>query len=241
MQNHLSESTEEILPSAKIEMPSFQKENAHSSSVNKNTKLFKSTVRGLGFTTIVLSVILFCMSIAEVSIKACRKERVYDYSYEYYYDHYNLTTRCYSNFSLGVGIWCSILPFIAGIFGVLAGSKSSSQCKNGLLIGFSIVGSVMSFVLILLQSDITVNHRWRTAETPAIFRLQIAILCTTGINFILLIISSALSCCLCKCCCRQSKRPIEHRIVYTYVPGNPNQQVTNQPPIFHNQQVIRNV
>ena len=48
MQNHLSESTEEILPSAKIEMPSFQKENAHSSSVNKNTKLFKSTVRGLG-------------------------------------------------------------------------------------------------------------------------------------------------------------------------------------------------
>ena len=48
MQNHLSESTEEILPSAKIEMPSFQKENTQSSPVNKNTKLFKNTVRGLG-------------------------------------------------------------------------------------------------------------------------------------------------------------------------------------------------
>ena len=48
MHNNLSKSTEEILPSVKIEMPSFQKENAQSSSVNKNTKLFKSTVRGLG-------------------------------------------------------------------------------------------------------------------------------------------------------------------------------------------------
>ena len=46
MHNHLSESTEDILPSAKIEMPSFQ--NAQPSSVNKNTKYFKSTVRGLG-------------------------------------------------------------------------------------------------------------------------------------------------------------------------------------------------
>ena len=47
MHNHLSESTEEILPSAKVEMPSLHKENSQS-SVNKNIKLFKSTVRGLG-------------------------------------------------------------------------------------------------------------------------------------------------------------------------------------------------
>ena len=52
MHKHLSESTEEILPSAKIEMPSFQNENAQSSSVNKNTKYFKTTVRGLGVRNI---------------------------------------------------------------------------------------------------------------------------------------------------------------------------------------------
>jgi len=242
MHNHLSESTEDILPSAKIEMPSFQ--NAQPSPVNKNTKYFKSTVRGLGFTTIALSVVLFFMSIAEVFIKACRNERVYDYSFHYNYDDYNYTIQCYSNTSFGVGIWCSILPFIAGIFGVIAGSKSSSQCKNGLLMGFSIVGACMSFILILLQSILTVSHRWKTIETPAKYGTQIAIMCTAGINFILLVISSACSCCLCKSCCGQSRRPIEHRIVYTYVSGDPNQQVANQPipPIFLNQQqAMRNV
>ena len=49
------------------------------------------------------------MSIAEVYIKACRKASYYDYSFHYSYENYNLTLRCYSNVSLGVGIWCSIL------------------------------------------------------------------------------------------------------------------------------------
>ena len=44
MKNHLSESTQEILPDAKIQI---ENENS-SSSENKNTKYFKKTVKGLG-------------------------------------------------------------------------------------------------------------------------------------------------------------------------------------------------
>ena len=32
--------------------------------------------------------------------------------------------------------------------------------QNGLLMGFSIVGAVMSFILVLLQSILTANHSW---------------------------------------------------------------------------------
>ena len=49
------------------------------------------------------------MSIVEVAIKACRNERVYSYDYSSNRNYYNLTTKCYSHASLGVGIWCSVL------------------------------------------------------------------------------------------------------------------------------------
>jgi len=226
MKNHLSESTQEILPDAKIQMPHNQNESS-SSSENENAKYFKKTVKGLGITTIVLSVIVFFMSITEVAIKNCRTERVYDYSRHDYYDHYDTTIHCDYYGSWGVGIWCSVLPFLAGVFGVIAGSKSSSQKKNGLLMGFSVAGAVMSFILIFLQSILTVFNRYRYYDTPAKYGLQIAIIATTGINFILLITSSAYSCCLCKSCCGQSRRPVEQRVIY--VPYYPNQQVPNQP------------
>ena len=47
MKNHLSESTQEILPDAKIQMPHNQNESS-SSSENENAKYFKKTVKGLG-------------------------------------------------------------------------------------------------------------------------------------------------------------------------------------------------
>jgi len=223
MKNHLSESTQEILPDAKIQIEN----ESSSSSENKNTKYFKRTVKGLGIATTVLSLIVFFMSIAEVAIKSCITERDYDYSRYDYYNHYNLTIRCSYYGSWGVGIWGSVLPFIAGVFGVIAGSKSSSQKKNGLLMGFSIAGAIMSFVLIFIQSILTAGWRYKSWETPAKYGLQIAIMATTGINFILLIVSSGFSCCLCKSCCGQSRRPFEQRVIY--VPYIPNQQVINKP------------
>ena len=67
-------------------------------------------------TTIVLSVIVFFMSIAEVAIETCGEEREYDENDDYYidnnsdyYDLYNSTTLCTCHESWGVGIWCSIV------------------------------------------------------------------------------------------------------------------------------------
>jgi len=217
--------TQEVLPSARVQMPPIQNNQATEIIENKNIKYFKTTVRGLGFTTILLSVVVFCMSTAEVAIEACRKGGYSDYGG--YYD-YEAVTHCYPYVSWGAGIWCSVLPFLAGVFGVIAGSKSSSQRKNGLLMGFSTAGAVMSFLLIVIQSSLTVAFRWEVYASTSKYRLQVAIMGTTGLNFILLIISSAYSCCLCKsCCCRQSRKPVEQRVVY--VPYNPNQQVNYQP------------
>jgi len=238
MKNYLSDYTQEILPDAQIQMPPNQND---SSSEKKNTKYFKKTVKGLGVTTIVLSVVVFLMSIVEVTIQSCRTERVYDYSKYNYYDNYNFTpiynydrdnnylrdykstTRCYSYGNWGVGIWCSLLPFLAGIFGVIAGSKSLSQKKNGLLMGFNIAGAFMSFVSVVTQSILTFSFRYFTHETPSKLGLQIAIISTTFINMVLLITSSVYSCCLCKSCCGQSRRPVEQRVIY--VPHYPNQQI----------------
>ena len=58
----------------------------------------------LQITTIVLSVIVFFMSVAEVLIKNCSKYN--------YYDYYDLTTRCFYYGSWGVGMWGSVLVSI---------------------------------------------------------------------------------------------------------------------------------
>jgi len=202
---------------AQVVIPSTEVQN-HSNQNNANkTKNLKKVVRGLGITTTVLSILVFIISIAEVSIKEC-----YQYG-SYYYECYNYT--------LGVGIWCSVFPFIAGIFGIVAGSNSSSQKKNGLLMGFSIAGACMSFLLIVLQTLLTTSIHSHDSESK--FGLQVTIMVVTGINMILLIISSAYSCCLCKSCCRKSVKPVEPQIVFAYQ----NQQVPNQQtPVFHNQQ-----
>jgi len=213
---------------AQVVIPSTEVQN-HSNQNNANkTKNLKKVVRGLGITTTVLSILVFIISIAEVSIKEC-------YYGSYYYECYNYT--------LGVGIWCSVFPFIAGIFGIVAGSNSSSQKKNGLLMGFSIAGACMSFLLIVLQTLLTIAQGYRYYSESK-FGLQVTIMVVTGINMILLIISSAYSCCLCKSCCRKSVKPVERQIVFAYQ----NQQVPNQQTpgsliypqesqrVFHNQQ-----
>merc|ERR1719376_1500043 len=81
----------------------------------------------------------------------------------------------------------------------------------------------MSFLLIVLQSIITTSPIYRY-DSKSKFGLQITIMVITGINMILLIISSAYSCCLCKSCCRKSVKPVEPQIVFAYQ----NQQVPNQ-------------
>jgi len=229
MQTQPNKPTQVILPVTQTQLPLNQNEEAIKSAEEKKVKYFKEVVRRLGITTIILSVLVFLMSIAEVAIKVCREERVYNYDYDALDGYHYLSIQCFPYISWGVGIWCSVLPFVAGIFGVIAGSKSTTQKKNGLLMGFSIVGACMCFVLLVLQSILTVVYRYETRNHMFKFGLQIAIMCTTGINMVILITSSAYSCCLCKCCCGKSKRPVEQQVVYTYASNYPIQQVSNQP------------
>jgi len=225
MQTKVVEPTQESLPVEKLQTPSDQNVDAINTLESKNTNYLKKTVRGLGKATIVLSVAVILMSIVEVITVTCHPLPVYDESYYYYAD-----TGCNTETSWGVGIWCSVVPFLAGVFGVIAGSKSSSQKKNGLLMGFSIVGAIISFVLIVLQTYLYESWMYMYADYNAFkYGLQIAIMSTTGINSILLITSSVYSCCLCIPCCGQSIKIVEHQIVCTYLPYDPNQQVANQP------------
>jgi len=213
-----TQATQVTLPIIQIQVPPNQ--NEATNKYSETTKNVKKIVRSLGITTIFLSSIVFFMSIAEVATKACRMDGM---------------GQCHSYMSWGVGIWCSVLPFIAGIFGVIAGSNSSSQTKNGLLMGFSIAGACTSFILIILQSIFTTAWHWEARYTDAKFILQIAILSFTGVNIILLIVLSAYSCCLCEsCCCRQSVNPVEQRVIFTYEPREPNHQTLKTTGKFNN-------
>jgi len=224
MQTQPVQPTQTILPSTQIQVQTAQNQSQDetSSAEDKRIKYLKSTARGLGKTIIVLSVFVFFMSIAEAAIKACIYDRDYNYETNSYSDI--LSIRCYSYVSWGTGIWCSILPFVAGIFGIIAGSESSSQLKHGLLMGFSIAGTIMSITLIVIQSILTGVYRYETHQTMPKFGLQIAIICLTAINMILLIVSSAYGCCL--CCCGRTRKPVGKHVVY--VAYDPNQPIPVQ-------------
>jgi len=211
MQTQLNQPTQAPLPVTQIQIPQNQNVGNINLAENKRTKCLKKVVFILGITTISLSALVIVMSFAEVLIQPCR------YNY------------CYSNTSMAAGIWGSIFPLIAGIFGVIAGSKSSSKCKIKLLMAFTITGAVMSYVFIQVQSYLYLRYLWEIYHTPFKYGLQIAIMCFASINFVILIISSAFSCCLLKyCCCGGSQGPESQQVLYSYVPYDPKQQVTNQ-------------
>jgi len=200
-------------------MTQSENEEASGSSENKHTECLKKIVKVLGKAIILLSTLMFFMSIAEVTIEACKEINPYWYDY--------LTTVCYPYNLWGAGIWCSIIPFFAGVFGVMAGSESSSHKKIGLLMGFSILGAMMLFVFIFFQSILITIYVWEAKEAPPKYKLQVAILCVASLNIIMLITSTAFSGCLCQSCCPRSRKSVEQRIVYKYVPNDPNQQVSN--------------
>jgi len=92
---------------------------------------------------------------------------------------------------------------------------------------FSILGAIMSLVLIVIQSIFTVAYYWDYSRATAKYELQIAILSIAAVNMILLIVSSAYSCCLCIACCGRTRKPAEQRVVFTYA-VYPIQPISNQ-------------
>lgn len=264
MQTPLIQTT---LPNSQIQVE-IQPENEDATNLaqEKNIEYFKKIVRNIGKATIILSIFVCLLNIVEFFDETCIREVSHyqydDYlteSHQYPYQANAYTTEpdylnhpptytpenddisCTNPYTTSAGIWCSVLPFLTGVFGILAGSKSSSsQKKNALLMGFSIVGASALFIVMFYQSVLTELYRLGYAGIDFKYGLKISILCITGINFILLIVSSAYSCCLCKSCCGQSVKIVEQQVIY--VPYDPNQQDSvQQKPVFFNQQQETNV
>merc|ERR1712183_531059 len=130
----------------------------------------------------------------------------------------------------GKGIWCSVFPFIAGIFGIVAGKNAKNQAKISLVMGFSIVGAIFSCLLVIIQPillayNLIFNH-------VGFLVVQIIISIVAFVNFILLIITASYSCCLSNSCCKNGNSVQAPQVVY--VPY-PNQQSTTIVPGFHQQ------
>jgi len=183
-------------------------------SLNKVKKL-GGVIKGLGIASVVLSLTTLICGIAEISIRAC----INDY-YSLYYDH-----GCFFAISIKQGIWCSVFPLIAGIFGIVAGKNAKNQAKISLVMGFSIVGAIFSSLLVILQPIfLTINlDIW----VPAWFALHIVITVVAFVNFVLLIVTASISCCLSNSCCGNMSTAAAPQIVY--IP-HPNQPATTIVP-----------
>jgi len=179
------------------------------SSLNKVKKL-GGVIKGLGIASIVLSLTTLICGIAEVSIRTCR---THYYSFGVFPE-----VSCFFSVSIGQGIWCSVFPLIAGIFGIVAGKSAKSQAKISLVMGFSIVGAIFSSLLVILQPVfLTINL---FLGVPAIFALQIVITVVAFVNFVLLIVTASFSCCLSNSCCGNTSTAAP-QIVYIPYPNQP--------------------
>jgi len=72
--------------------------------------------------------------------------------------------------SLWQGSWCPLVPFTAGILGLILKSNSKSNKLNGVFMGFSIAGALMSIVLISIEiSFLYWNWEYHENSCPGIF------------------------------------------------------------------------
>jgi len=179
-------------------------------------KKISSIVRTLGKTTVVLAVLLLGTGTAEALVVPC--EEVYDYRGYY-------VIGCY-NASIGQAIWCSVIPLIAGIFGISIGSRSTSQQKVGLAMGFNIAGAITTSVLVIIQPIVAeLTNNMVNKRNSVLYGLQIFICFVACINLFMLVVSASYTCCLCETCCIKFTTEASDRVIY--IPYNPNQR--NEP------------
>merc|ERR1712002_323952 len=78
-------------------------------------------------------------------------------------DPYYSPRLCY-NKTLGEGIWCALLPLIAGIFGIVA-SRDTKRSKICVMLVFSILGALTIAALVLIEAVVLIeaarlSHVW---------------------------------------------------------------------------------
>lgn len=145
-------------------------------------------------------------------------------------------------FSIWHGVWCPLLPFVAGILGIMLKSNSKSNAYNGVFIGFCLAGAIMSLALLILES-IFVTHAfyWRASRVIGVFLILFA-----AAMIILLITLSVYGFRRCDCSCgSKNESSAAQQVVYVQSsnvqPANlvvpQNQQFVVQPN-FGNQPVV---
>jgi len=217
-------------PQVQISMPNQKIKEA-------KIKKLQAVIKRLGIGSVILSIIMFCGGIAEVAINPCITHGYSDYGYSNYrYPYYPYLEddfqTCLSAYTIGQGIWCSIFPLIAGIFGIVAGRNAKNQAKIKLLMGFSIVGATFAFLLVVLQPIFLTLNLFR--NTPGLLAVQIIISSVAFVNFVLLIITTAYSFCLSNCCCNNGNARAETSQMFCAVPYQ-NQQYNTIVPLFPGQ------
>jgi len=133
------------------------------------------------------------------------------------------------------GIWGPVLPFIAGVLGVLLRSIPNSSRVNGFSTGFSIAGCATAIVLIILES-LTVRAVSFVLPFGGFQGFGIFIILCGAVLMVLLFVSSIHGF-LHGGCCSEKKKTDLQPVVYVYPnnfqPGNfgfpQNQQYFVQP------------
>lgn len=155
----------------------------HDQVYDERTEDAKKVVKVFAILEIIISLFTFCCGVVEVSMTG-----------ESCHGYYS----CNEERSAGQGIWCSIFPFIAGIFGIVASKTYSKKLQIRLLLAFSIVGIIAMLILAILEM---VYLHWRTGT----FRmLQIVLFSAAAVNLFLLIFSSGYGCFL-ACCNKRNQ------------------------------------
>lgn len=105
---------------------------------------------------------------------------------------------CYHN-TIGEGLWCSLMPLIAGICGIVGSRNNANRTKVCLLLIFSILGAVMMVPLIVITSFGQQRSDWRPKSTSYV-RVYVAMTAFGSLNLLLCIFSATLSCTTTNCC-----------------------------------------
>lgn len=193
-------------------------ENAQENATKERARIRKqkTVVKWLARSELLFSIFCFCGGIAEATMEGCVT--------------YPGSSYCTYQETLGQGIWLSVFPFIAGIFGIYVSSKTATKVQIRLLMGFSIVGSISMIIMTFLEGAMMRSYR------PSPFRtLQILLICVGSVNAILLITSACMSCCLCSCC---QNRQINDVMYVAYTPAANYPLQTPQPGMTANPQMV---
>merc|ERR1712002_1190139 len=106
-------------------------------------------------------------------------------------DPYYSPRLCY-NKTLGEGIWCALLPLIAGIFGIVA-SRDTKRSKICVMLVFSILGALTIAALVLIEAA-RLSHVWHHTLSRNFLELCLSKAAFGAIQFLLCTLSAILSC-----------------------------------------------